>query len=49
MDGGVGWEEDCAWREEADAEASRGGSGRKLQAEGGRWETRAKISEIRRC
>lgn len=29
--------------------ASRGGSGRKLQAEDGRFATRVKISEIRRC
>lgn len=27
----------------------RGGRGRKLQVEGGRWETRVKISVIRRC
>ena len=36
------------------AEEERGGSegwtyGRKLQAEAGRWETRVKISEMRRC
>ena len=32
-----------------EAEARRGGRGRKLQAEGGRCDTRVKISEINRC
>lgn len=30
-------------------ERGGGGYGRKLQDVGGRWETRVKISEIRRC
>jgi hypothetical protein len=34
---------------EVDEEARRGGRGRKLQEPAGRWETRVKISEMRRC
>jgi hypothetical protein len=35
--------------EGVDWEESRGGRGRKLQEPGVRWETRVKISEMRRC
>jgi hypothetical protein len=35
--------------EGVDWEESRGGRGRKLQEPGARWETRVKISEMRRC
>jgi len=37
-----------AW-EGVDCEERRGGRGRKLQEPGVRWETRVKISEMRRC
>ena len=35
--------------EEVEARERRGGRGRKLQEPVGRWETRVKISEMRRC
>ena len=35
--------------EEVEARERRGGRGRKLQEPVGRWETRVKISEKRRC
>jgi hypothetical protein len=35
--------------EEVEARERRGGRGRKLQEPEGRWETRVKISEMRRC
>jgi hypothetical protein len=41
----------CGWDgvEDVPEEASRGGRGRKLQEPEGRWETRVKISDMRRC